>query len=159
MRESMSKPEHSTLISGAFHRPHDTKAFWRERGIDPDDDRQRELGRVTHAGFGSHDHGGHTVTLQFDFGGSGQGWPAYECSRLVRVGDERRDWYRAGTAAGLTYILRLCDMLLVDELHKAVGREVWCIRKDGLIVGMEQKKLDGGLCFIPKDFWARHSED
>jgi len=144
------------LIRGAFYEPEDAKAFWRERGIDPDDERQRELGRVSSASFGGHDHGGHAVTLMFDFGGTGQGLPSYELSEPCRVSDDRADWHRVGTASGLTYVIRLCELLRVDELHKAVGREVWCIRKGGLIIALEQKKLDGRLVFVQEDFWRQY---
>ena len=76
-------------VRDAFYEPLDVKAFWRARGIDPDDESQRELGRVERASFGSHDHGGHTVTLMFNFGGSGQGWPSYELSTCHKVGEDR----------------------------------------------------------------------
>lgn len=144
-------------VRDAFYEPLDVKAFWRARGIDPDDESQRELGRVERASFGSHDHGGHTVTLMFNFGGSGQGWPSYELSTCHKVGEDRTDWYRVGTARGLSYVMRLCEILRVEELHKAVGREVWVIRERGMIIAMEQKKLDGRLVFIPSEFFAEES--
>jgi len=147
-----------TLIRGAFYKPVDSKAFWRERGINPDDDRQRELGRVSSAHLESHDRAGLTVSLMFEFGGEVQGWPAYELSQLRKV-SEHEDGYRVGTARGLTYVMRLCEMLRVRVLETAVGREVWCIRNRGLIIGMEQKKLDGGLIFIPADFWPTANQE
>lgn len=158
-----------TLYKGAFHRPANAKAFWRARLVDPDSEDERELGRVRAAALVSSPCVGYAVTITFEFGGpcgsTSQAWPLYdvtECSatpeelRAKRLsGDDYEPSYRVGSALGLTYLLRTLEVLRVGELHKAVGREVWCIRdRQRMIVAMEQKGLDGGLVFIPSELWT-----
>lgn len=114
----------------------------------------KQIGKVTSVRVGTEDHGFMTVYLQFDYGGSGQGFGGH-----ILCNFDRQLNRRVGTAAGLDYIMQLAKALDVNDLHDAKGRTYWVLREDegfnAGIVGVQQLEPDGKGMFLVSD-WRRH---
>lgn len=109
----------------------------------------KELGKIRSTFFGIEDHGMLTIMIDFDFGGSGQGFGGY----ALDISDGNK---RVGTAAGTDFLLRILKLFKVDQLKQIVGRTAYALKKgdrfSSSIVGIQLPKFDGAGYFLVADW-------
>lgn len=112
---------------------------------------RKELGKITTCELLIEDHGILTLSMTFDFGGSGQGIGGYALDTFDRDRDRR-----VGTAGGLDFVLRTLNLFKVDRLRAIVGRTAFAVYATdrGIIDGIEIPAHDGGGIFMFEN-WRR----
>jgi len=104
----------------------------------------KELGIVKSTHLGWEDHGIFSFMIDFDFGGTGQGFGNYSLDTFDKIQDKR-----VGTAFGLAIIMKILEVAKVNKWEDLVGRELYVIRDEpmGFIRGLEAPKYRGGKRF------------
>ena len=98
---------------------------------------EKELGKITKVSIEIEDHGILTFWLNFDFGGSGQGFGGYAIENDL------------GTKA----IRKIMETVGVDAWEKIPGHEMYVHRENGIIRAIEAPKYNGGKYFNIKTFY------
>lgn len=111
----------------------------------------RELGRVERVEFGVEDHGILTLWLHLRFSASGQAFGGVALDEYDRANKRR-----VGTAAGMTFVLRVLELFGAKSLDAVAGRYVYALRDtpNGTITGLQLPEVDGGARFDIAD-WRR----
>lgn len=117
----------------------------------------RTIAKCTSASIYREDHGILTVSIQFDFGGSGQGIPGYALDSWDK--EEKR---RVGDKRSIEFIAALMDAFGVNHFDKIKGRTVYALHEKGksgwgggLIVGIEPLPTEPGERLIFADIFER----
>ena len=99
---------------------------------------KRELGKIKDTFLGFEDHGLFSFFITFDFGTTVQAFAGY------RLDQPSKDNRFRGTAFGCEVIMRILNAVGVDSWEKLVGQEMWAIREEGMIRGIEAPKYRKG---------------
>jgi len=109
------------------------------------------IGKIKSTNLGKEDHGIMTFWLQFDFGGSGQGFGGYALDDYSE--EEKR---RIGTAAGMDaiiQILRVCD---VNNWEDIQGKTLYALYDNDeygqLIKGIKGLPFESNKIFLMNEW-------
>ncbi len=84
-------------------------------------EREIKNAKITSTMLGWEDHGIFTCMIQLDYDGSGQGFGGYGLDDYV---GERGKGRRMGTAYGLEFIMRVCQVVGVEKWEDLPGKYV-----------------------------------
>jgi len=88
-----------------------------------------EIGRIRKVQFGVEDHGVLGLCIDFDFGGSVQGYGWFMLAPMADNERTREGWSDAQLARNLRKIVELHNFLDVDELSEAKGMAIEVLRE------------------------------
>lgn len=83
--------------------------------------REIKNARIRSTMLGWEDHGIFTCMIDLDYDGGGQGFGGYSLDEYL---GERGNGKRLGTAAGLNFIMRVCEVVGVTKWEDLVGKYV-----------------------------------
>ena len=99
---------------------------------------EERIAKIAGTFLGVEDHGIFTATLSFDYGGAGQGSPAYFLAGAGEATDPR----------GIDFIRGVLTACGVRQWEDVKGRTVLVVIKDGLVAGIKPLPTERGEAFL-----------
>jgi hypothetical protein len=116
------------------------------------------IAKIRRAYIGIEDHGILVCSLDFDFGGSGQGTGGHALDEPVR--EDGQFVRREGTAYGMQFIAAVMRAAGVDSWDKVQGRTVYALRDregwGGAVIGIAPLPTENGEEFLFDSLRAKH---
>jgi hypothetical protein len=119
----------------------------------------KEIAKIRRAYLGTEDHGILCCSIDFDFGGSGQGTGGYALDEPVH-NDDGEFVEREGTAYGMQFVAGVMRAAGVESWDKVQGRTVFALRDsdgwNGKIIGIAPLPTEQGEEFIFETLRLKH---
>ena len=119
----------------------------------------KEIAKIRRAYLGVEDHGILACSIDFDFGGSGQGTGCYCLDEPIHDEDGKFIG-REGTAYGMQFVAAVMRAAGVESWDKLEGRTVFALRDSegwgGKIIGIAPLPTEHGEEFLFEDLRQKH---